>query len=561
MARDRRGTPPLSGNSWDNGSETHRLMRPRVADRLSSAHARRQLLVCLPKCPPNVLVPHYPHKSQDRTMSRIRFVGLLALLAWLVVPAVVSAAEPGSFEEIGKDYANSARPLLTTFCLKCHSTERQEGDLDLERFVDLAQVRRAPRVWIKVAEMLDNGEMPPKKSKQPSVSERQELRAWVDRYLNAEAHANAGDPGPVVLRRLSNAEYNYTVRDLTHVDLQPARDFPVDGAAGEGFTNTGNALVMSPALITKYLDAAREIADHAVLLPDGMRFSPHNTRRDWTDDTLAKIRDFYRQFTDTSGGTRVNLQGIISDTNQGGRLPLERYITATLVEREQLTAGTTTIEAAAKKHGLNAKYLGILWNKLNSSGPSLVIDRLRARWRQAKPENAAALAADITAWQNNLWKFGTVGHIGKVGGPKAWLEPVNPLHARQELRLKIPAVSESEAVTLALVVTDAGDGNEHDFVVWEKPRLVAPGRPDLLLVDVRQFARDFAVRRAQVFAQAAKYLAAADDAAKREGLADAAALAEKYSVDPDALRAWLDYLGIGADGPPRIEGCLDRKST
>ena len=105
-----------------------------------------------------------------------------------------------------------------------------------------------------------------------------------------------------MLRRLSNAEYTYTLRDLTGVDVARARpaSFPVDGAAGEGFTNTGNALVMSPALVTKYLDAAKEIAGHAVLLPDGFRFSPHTTRRDWTDDTLAEIRDFYREFTDAA---------------------------------------------------------------------------------------------------------------------------------------------------------------------------------------------------------------------------------------------------------------------
>ena len=111
----------------------------------------------------------------------------------------------------------------------------------------------------------------------------------------AEARSRAGDPGPVVLRRLSNAEYTYTLRDLTGVpSLDPAREFPVDGAAGEGFTNAGNALVMSPTLVTKYLDAAKEVAGHAVLLPDGFRFSPHTTRADWTNDTLARIREFYR---------------------------------------------------------------------------------------------------------------------------------------------------------------------------------------------------------------------------------------------------------------------------
>src|SRR6476469_1183934 len=108
------------------------------------------------------------------------------------------------------------------------------------------------------------------------------------------ALAGAGDPGPVVLRRLSNAEYTYTIRDLTGVDLQPAREFPADGAAGEGFTNAAEALSdISPALFAKYLNAAKAIADHAVLLPDGFRFSPADTRRDWTDEATAALRRFY----------------------------------------------------------------------------------------------------------------------------------------------------------------------------------------------------------------------------------------------------------------------------
>ena len=157
-------------------------------------------------------------------------------------------------------------------------------------------------------------------------------------FLTVEA-ARAGDPGRVVLRRLSNAEYTQTLRDLTGVaSLDPARDFPVDGAAGEGFTNTGNALVMSPALVTKYLDAAKQVADHAVLLPDGFRFFSGSTRRDWTDETS-------RAFAGSTASSpmlraiAVNLQGIVFDTNEGGRLPLEKYLAATLTEREALAAG------------------------------------------------------------------------------------------------------------------------------------------------------------------------------------------------------------------------------
>src|SRR5260221_14160864 len=101
---------------------------------------------------------------------------------------------------------------------------------------------------------------------------------------------------------------------------------------------------------------------------------------------------------------------------------------------------------------------------------------------------------------------------------------VSPISTRQEVRFKIPAAPDADEVTLALVVTDAGDGNEHDFVIWEKPRLMAPGRPDLLLSDVREVTRELAARRARIFASAAAYLNAADEAAAAQGKADPAEL-------------------------------------
>ena len=82
-------------------------------------------------------------------------------------------------------------------------------------------------------------------------------------------------PGPVLARRLSNAEYDYTIRDLTGVDIRPTREFPVDPANEAGFDNSGESLAMSPALLKKYLAAARLVADHLVLKPDGFAFAPH----------------------------------------------------------------------------------------------------------------------------------------------------------------------------------------------------------------------------------------------------------------------------------------------
>src|SRR5262249_48873233 len=156
-----------------------------------------------------------------------------------------------------------------------------------------------------------------------------------------------------------------------------------------------------------------------------------------------------------------------------------------LAEREALSSGGRTIAAVARDRKLNSRYLGILWRTLTSSEPSLLLDGVRARWRTGRPAEAAALTAEIAVWQQALWRFRPVGHIGKVGGPKRWLEPVNPLVSREDVRFKIPAVSEEQDVVLSLVASNAGDGDADDVVVWQRPRLVAPGRPDLLLRDVR----------------------------------------------------------------------------
>lgn len=482
----------------------------------------------------------------------------LAVLALTSANAVHAADQP-DFAPLSAEYDSQTHPLLKQFCIGCHSTAEPEGELDLERFGTLNDVRKAPTAWQKVAEMLDNGEMPPKDAEQLSIEQRQQLRGWVQRYLDTEARAGAGDPGPVVLRRLSNAEYTYTVRDLTGVPLDPAREFPADGAAGEGFTNAGAALAMSPALLQKYLDAGKDVASHAVLLPHGIRFSAKNTRRDWTEEVLADIHKLYDRYTDAAGGSQVNLQGIVFDTNGGGRLPVEAYLVATLAERDALKSGAKSIAAVARERNLSEKYLHRLWHLMTAPQPavgkrppSMLLDNLRTRWESAGPDDVAEITTEIGRWQRSLFRFASIGHIGKVGGPKAWMETITPLASRQELRRKIPDDSAGDEVVLYLATSDAGDGNEDDFVVWERPRLIAPGRPELLLKDVRAVTHELKTRRQRLFASAARSLQAASDAASLQTAIDLPQLAKKHDVDAESLAAWLDYLGIGTGGPARI---------
>ena len=451
---------------------------------------------------------------------------LLATAALVALTAQALVAGPGEFE-------SRIRPLLKQYCLGCHSAATHAGDLNLERFTSFEEVLKNPQVWQKAVEQLSLGEMPPKVMPQPSAGERAHLLSWANSALNTAAQASAGDPGPVVLRRLNNAEYAFTVRDLTGVaSLDPAREFPADGAAGEGFMNTGNALSISPALVTKYLDAGKAIASHAVLLPSGIRFSSSSSRRDWSDDLLAQIRDFYGAFTETGGVETVTQQGIALDKNRGGSLPLRKYLAASLTLRA--AGGRPRVEGVAKERGLSPKYLTALMSLLQGTRPSPLLDGLRARWRTAKPADIEGMAEEITLWQNLLWKFSSVGHIGKVDGPKAWMEPVNPVVAQQEFRMKLAAPANGNEVVVYLAAHDAGDGQAGDYVVWQTPQLVIPGRPPVLLRDLRAFIDELNLRRQRIFAATAQALVAAADGG----------ITAQGSGDREATQAWFDYLGV-----------------
>ena len=123
-------------------------------------------------------------------------------------------------------FAQSLPPadFLKTHCLTCHSEKERKGELSLEPLLVPDPTGKHAQLWRKVAEAIDTGEMPPKEAKQPGKVALVAFRKAVADRLDAMARARAGDPGQVVLRRLNNAEYTHTIRDLTGVALDPVKE-------------------------------------------------------------------------------------------------------------------------------------------------------------------------------------------------------------------------------------------------------------------------------------------------------------------------------------------------
>ena len=278
-------------------------------------------------------------------------------MAWhirVLIPTVILGAtaispalpaEP-SDAALRRRFNETVRPFVTQYCLVCHGTSAPAARLDLRVYSTFEAVTAGLTRWRMVHEKLNAGQMPPAKMPQPPEALRKQVVDWIQDVTRREARKHAGDPGPVSTRRLSNAEYNNTMRDLTGVDIQPAREFPVDPANTEGFDNSGESLVMSPSLFNKYLQASRRVSEHMVLKPDGFDFAPYPMPAATDRDrySIQRILDFYaRQPTDYAA-----------------------YFEAAWRYKYRAALGrpTATLADIAAESKISAKYLPLIWKIL-----------------------------------------------------------------------------------------------------------------------------------------------------------------------------------------------------
>ena len=108
----------------------------------------------------------------DRLRLNLTVATLLGALAVAVMPAGAA-----SLAKLDKEFAGPVHATLKQYCLGCHSTEKQKGDLDLERFKTLSDVMKHSKVWQGVVEQIALGEMPPKEKPQMTAAEREKLLA------------------------------------------------------------------------------------------------------------------------------------------------------------------------------------------------------------------------------------------------------------------------------------------------------------------------------------------------------------------------------------------------
>lgn len=316
-----------------------------------------------------------PDMESQRPFSLLWFIAVIALLRATYSAQVASTLS--SREALERNFQERIHPFFETYCFTCHGKEKAKGDLDLSAYATLDSISNNHKQWGVVLEQLKAGEMPPEKAKLHPTSElRAEVIEWIQSLRRFDAARNAGDPGIVLARRLSNAEFDYTIRDLTGVDIRPAKEFPVDPANQSGFDNTGESLSMSPSLVKKYLEAARNVADHLVLKPHGFSFAPHPIVTDPDRDKycVKRIIQFYQRLP----------------TNY-----VDYFFAAWRYQyRQELGRPDATLADIARERRVSAKYLTSLWSALNDPKETIgPMAALQILFRDLPPPQVTSEAA------------------------------------------------------------------------------------------------------------------------------------------------------------------------
>ena len=163
--------------------------------------------------------------------------------------------------------AQSAGELLNTtinqYCLACHNDSLSTADVSFQN-LDLSEVSNHGALQEKVLSQLRNRRMPPMEMPKPSEAVYNELVSWLESEID-ELAATAPNPGRTdTFHRINRAEYANSVRDLLDIDVDVEELLPADDIDAYGFDNMADVLTVSPALMERYLSAARKTARLAI---------------------------------------------------------------------------------------------------------------------------------------------------------------------------------------------------------------------------------------------------------------------------------------------------------
>lgn len=198
------------------------------------------------------------------------------------IVTIVSLAEVGlakGFPSGKAGFESHVKPFFQTHCVECHGPDKSKGKITVHSLDgDLAAGQELER-WEHILDALEHEDMPPEEEDQPSAEDRAAMVKWIESGLRDYVKKASKVAVETTTRRLTNIEYQNTMRDLLGFELELIDDLPVDPDKPYHFNNTATFMMVGPDQLVRYKEAARKAMATAIVDPEKPKI--HRTSAKW----------------------------------------------------------------------------------------------------------------------------------------------------------------------------------------------------------------------------------------------------------------------------------------
>lgn len=156
---------------------------------------------------------------------------------------------------------------MIVYCVSCHGPTESKGKITLHDLDGGQLAGHAMERLEKILKELKSGEMPPEDEEQPEDADRNAVIAWIKSGMRTSSSSVGEAATAPTARRLTNFEYQNTMRDLIGFELKFINNLPQDPVKPYRFNNTAEFMLIGLEQMERYLECARRAMASAIVDP------------------------------------------------------------------------------------------------------------------------------------------------------------------------------------------------------------------------------------------------------------------------------------------------------
>ena len=237
----------------------------------------------------------------------------------------------------GLAFEPAVSPLVDASCIECHDRDTKTTLNFEELNFDLGNPE-AFRMWEKVFNQIESGEMPPEKKPRPNPGLKTAALESLYQQLRETSLTQQQKNGRTPARRLTRTEYEYTLHDLLGIGGDLSSKLPPENTSSTFDTMVSDQGI-SPVHIRSYLAAADAAIDEAIELGQKPQMEPrqidyrnHSYQQMWFKrelrrggNTVLRTEDAFVTFDARPHTTRTDNMGIRFPVAGRYRVTAEAY--------------------------------------------------------------------------------------------------------------------------------------------------------------------------------------------------------------------------------------------